>query len=243
MKKMIWTAMMALTLGYGSPLAHTADAEAKNTDGAFDLSFAGGTTKELVNEMEKASGLKLNVLIPQELTDANVPPMELRSVSVQSVFDALNVISRSSNMMWIRQPNSGNGNIWVLARSPDNRKTQAFYVGHLLKKFTINDITTAVANTWELSGHEVLFGGGGGAFPGGGGGRTALSSTGHLGGKMMYHPETQLLIALGQPEQLNTTSNVLAQLELAIEPVQTEPGKTDRVKSADEKRDKSAAQP
>jgi len=156
MKKMIRAAMLALTLGYLSPLAHGADAEAKRADGSgsFDLSFGGGTPQKLVSEMEKASGLKLNVLIPPEQTDARIPPMELRSVSVESVFDSLNVIWRSSmnSMLWLRT--SSGGNIWVLARATDNRRTQAFYVGHLLKKFKIDDITTAVQTTWQLGGKE-----------------------------------------------------------------------------------------
>ena len=220
MKKMIRAAMLALTLGYLSPLAHGADAEAKRADGSgsFDLSFGGGTPQKLVSEMEKASGLKLNVLIPPEQTDARIPPMELRSVSVESVFDSLNVIWRSSmnSMLWLRT--SSGGNIWVLARATDNRKTQAFYVGHLLKKFKIDDITTAVQTTWQLGGKEAK-------------------------AELKYHQETQLLIALGHPEQLSTTANILAQLELAIEPARIEPGKTDGVKNPDNKTGKSAAQP
>ncbi len=221
MKSMIQAAMLALTLGYLSPWGNAADAVAKRGDGSgsFDLSFGGGTPQKLVSEMEKASGLKLNVLIPPELTDARIPPMELRSVSVESVFDSLNVIGRNSmnSMAWIRAT-GGNGNIWVLARAADNRKTQAFYVGHLLKKFKIDDITTAVQTTWQLGGKEAK-------------------------AELKYHQETQLLIALGHPEQLNTTENVLAQLERAIEPAQLEPGKTDGVKSPDNKKGKSAAQP
>ena len=140
MKKMIQAAMLALTLGYSSPLGHAAEAESKRADGreSFDLSFGGGTPQKLVSEIEKAGGHKLNVLIPPELTDARIPPMELRSVSVQSVFESLNVIGRNSMtpMAWV-QAAGGSGQIWVLARAPDNRKTQAFYVGHLLQKFKI----------------------------------------------------------------------------------------------------------
>src|SRR2546426_10134389 len=113
MKSMIQAAMLALTLGYLSPLARASDAEAKRLDGTgmFHLSFGGGTPQKLVSEMEKASGLKFNGLIPPELTDARIPPMELRSVSVESVFDSLNVIWGNS-MRWLRSGRTDNN--WVI---------------------------------------------------------------------------------------------------------------------------------
>jgi len=208
MKRMIQATMLALLVGLPG-MAHAADAEAKAAgSGLFDLSFAGGTPQKLVSEMERAGGLKLNVLIPPELADTRIPPMELRSVSVQDVFDSLGILSRDS-MLWIRTGRSGGEkfNVWVLARAPDPRKTQAFYVGHLLNKFKIGDITTAVQTTWQLGGKDA---------------RTELK----------YHQDTQLLIVLGNPEQLSAAAEVLAQLKLAIEPLRILPEKTNDAKSA-----------
>src|SRR5438876_8521379 len=151
MKRIIQATMLALMVGL-SALAHAADAEAKPAgSGLFDLSFAGGTPQKLVSEMEKASGLKLNVLIPPELADVRMQPMELRSVYVEDVLDSLNRLSPDS-VRWIRSAVSAGGKsqVWVLARAPDNRKTQAFYVSHLLNKFKIGDITTAVPTTSPL---------------------------------------------------------------------------------------------
>ena len=211
--------MLALMVGL-SALARAADAGATVAgSGVFDLSFAGGTPQKLVSEMERANGLKLNVLIPPDLADSRIPPMELRSVNVQEVFASLGVLSRDS-MQWIRTSRSGGEkpNVWVLVRREDNRKTQAFYVGHLLNKFKIGDITTAVQTTWQLGGKDA---------------RTELK----------YHQDTQLLIALGSPEQLSTAAEVLAQLKLAIELVRLEPEKTRDAKSVDDRKGKSAAQP
>jgi len=210
--------MLALTLGYLSPLAHAAEVpKATEESGTFDLSFKGGTPQKLVSEMENASRQKLNVLIPPELVDVKIPPMELRAVQTQGVFDTLNMLWRNS-MQWIRASSSISTPVWVLSRRPEDRKTQVFYVGHLLKKFKIDDITTAVQTTWQLGGKEAK-------------------------AELKYHQDTQLLIALGHPEQLNTAAEVLAQLKLAIEPARIEPGKTDDTKSPDNKRGKSAAQP
>src|SRR6266513_6084718 len=101
MKRMIQATILALMVGV-SALAHAADAEAKVTgSGLFDLSFAGGTPQKLVSEMERAGGLKLNVLNPPDLADSRMPPMELRSVKIEDVFDSLNLFSRDS-MQWIR---------------------------------------------------------------------------------------------------------------------------------------------
>ena len=77
-------------------------------------------------------------------------------------------------MQWIRTSRSGGEkpNVSVLVRREDNRETQAFYVDHLLNKFKIGDITTAVQTTWQLGGKDA---------------RTELK----------YHEDTQLLIALG----------------------------------------------
>src|SRR6266498_1013555 len=114
MKRMIQAAMLASLVSL-SALAHAADAETKAAvRGLFDLSFAGGTPQKLVSEMERANGLKLNVLIPPELADTRIPPMELRSVSVQDVFDSLGILSRDS-MLWIRTGRSGGEkfNVWV----------------------------------------------------------------------------------------------------------------------------------
>src|SRR5205823_9006698 len=219
MKRMIQATMLALMVGL-TGMAHAAEAEAKAAGSdLFDLSFAGGTPQKLVSEMERAGGLKLNALVPPDLADSRMPPMELRSVKVEDVFDSLNMLSRDS-MQWIRTGGSGGGkpNVWVLARPRDTRKTQAFYVGHLLKKFKIDDITTAVQTTWQLGGKDAK-------------------------SELKYHQDTQLLIALGNPEQLSTAAEVLAQLRLAIEPVQLSPEKTNDARSADDKKGKSATQP
>jgi len=219
MKRMIQATMLALMVGL-SAMAQGADAESQAAgSGLFDLSFGGGTPQKLVSEMERASGSKLNVLIPPELADTRILPMELRSVNVQDVLDSLNRLSPGS-MLWMRTAVSAGGKstVWVLARQADNRKTQVFYVGHLLKKFKIDDITTAVKTTWQLGGKDA---------------KTELK----------YHQDTQLLITLGSPEQLSTAAEVLAQLKLALEPVRISPEKAIDAKSAADTNGQPPAQP
>lgn len=181
----------------------------------FELSFKGGSPRQLVEALTVASGSKPNVLVPPELADVQIPAFELRSVDVRGVFDSLNLLWRNS-MMWVRSSSGGGGSpnagVWVLSRGQDSRQAKAFYVGHLLRKFKIDDVTTAVRSTWELGGR---------------------ASTAEL----KYHQDTQLLLALGAVDQLNSMSEVLAQLRLALEP------ETVDAKTAPDAKAKSPAKP
>jgi hypothetical protein len=163
---------------------------------SFNLDFKGGTPQELAKtmrtEFEKTmtEPPAINVVIPDDLANTQVPAIQMRKVDAGGVFEALNQIWRNEGLQWVR----AGDNVWVLHRAPDRRKTRAFYVGDLLKKFKINDITTAVKTTWEFNGPEK-------------------SSQPDL----KYHQETNMLIALADKEQLDSASEVLEQLRRAVD--------------------------
>lgn len=183
----------------GSPQSRAADPEfSPDAKSPFNLSFKGGKPADLLNAISAVSGSRPNALIQPELADVSIPPMELRSVTVPAVFESLNQLSRNS-YLWFRESagsSGGSSPVWILQRPTDSRQARAFYIGHLLKKFKIDDITTAVRSTWELSGKEP---------------KTELK----------YHQDTKLLLALGRPDQLNAMTEVLEQLKLAVEPEAT----------------------
>ena len=79
-------------------------------------------------------------------------------------------------------------NVWILQSGSDRRSSQVFYVGHLLSKFKVEDITTAIQTTWKLAGKD--------------------SKT-----ELKYHQDTQLLIALANKPQLETVTEVLRELQ------------------------------
>jgi len=83
---------------------------------------------------------------------ARFPAVDLRSVTVETVFNALSRISdRYETGLW------GNvNNVWILQPAPDNWKTKVFYVGHLLGQLRIDDLTTAIRSTWQLADEELL---------------------------------------------------------------------------------------
>jgi hypothetical protein len=55
----------------------------------FDLDFAGGPPKALVETIQKAMGNPLNVIIPEEFAHVMIAPLKLRKVNVVQVFNAL----------------------------------------------------------------------------------------------------------------------------------------------------------
>lgn len=162
----------------------------------FNLDFKGGTPQELVQAMRAAfektwtEPPAINIIVPDNLANREVPAIQLRKVDAGAVFEVLNGMWRADGLQWVR----AGDNVWVLHGVSDRRKTRAFYVGDLLKKFKINDITTAVKTTWEF----------------GGAGKASKPD-------LKYHQETNMLIALAEKEQLDTVTEVLAQLRMAVD--------------------------
>ena len=165
----------------------------------FNLSFKGGTPQELVQAMREAAAgtyaepenvFPINALVPKELEDVKVPALTLRTVTPQAVFNALNALWRNEGLMW----SSNEGRVWVLHRVSDQRRAQAFFVGHLVKKYKIEDITTAVKTTWEFGGERR-----------------------HYKPELKYHKDTEMLIALADGTQLATMTEVLSQLRMGLE--------------------------
>jgi hypothetical protein len=153
----------------------------------FDFSFPGGTLAEFVAELNKTleaqwKGAKPNLIFPTGAAVTRVPKLELRSVDLNSLMTAMNFLVDRRQHMW-RQLTAGT---WVLESTREQTKTQVFHVGDLLAKFKIDDINTALATVWEMSGD---------AKP-----------------ELKYHQDTQLLIIRGERAELETALMVLTQL-------------------------------
>jgi len=190
MKDIINKSMLGLAVSFLFVAAQAAEVVA-DPFGAkaetFDLTFPGGSPAKLVEAIEKASGQKLNVLLPTNLSSSVIPRMELRSVNATIVFNSLNVVlTQDENVRWLPV-----NNVWILQSGSDRRSSQVFYVGHLLSKFKVEDITTAIQTTWKLAGKDSK-------------------------AELKYHQDTQLLIALANKPQLETVSEVLRELQRAF---------------------------
>ena len=62
----------------------------------FDLEFPGGTPEDLVRAIEEAGVGTLNVIIPQDLADTELPAMRVKAVTVPQLFEALTEASRKT---------------------------------------------------------------------------------------------------------------------------------------------------
>ncbi|HUA38385.1 MAG TPA: hypothetical protein VMA35_08355 [Candidatus Sulfopaludibacter sp.] len=177
----------------------------------FNLDFRGGSPVDLVNAIEKATGKPLNTIIPTEDADIQLPPLKMNDVVTPQLFAALEAASRKT----VAVQNAAFGNtysqittdygfqtsdspvtdssIWYFhADKPtlppvvSNEKICRFYNldPFLNRGFTVDDITTAIQTGWKMAG---------------------ISPAPELN----YHKETRLLIAFGEPGELQTIQDVL----------------------------------
>src|SRR5881628_1519236 len=59
----------------------------------FDLDFPGGTPKELIAAIQKASGHPLNAIVPEETADTRLPGFKMKNIDVQELFVGLSAAS------------------------------------------------------------------------------------------------------------------------------------------------------
>jgi hypothetical protein len=203
----------------------------------FSLDFPGGTPKELVAAIQKATGKPLNAIVPDEYGDIRIPALKMSNVNVGNLFQALEQASRKtqayettiganqfagSGLRSIQQVTTSYGfqpgpgpltddTIWYFraekppmptlsstaeakavrfySLDPYLRNTSGFVERHL----TVDDITTAIETAWKMLGET--------SPP-----------------KISFHKDTNLLIAVGEPNKLETIDAVLKALAPQPEP-------------------------
>lgn len=206
-----------MLLGFGSALAaDTATTEPKapppppDTLTKFDLDFKGGSPKQLVDAIQKATGKPMNVLIPDEYTNVTLPELKMKNVSAEQLFNALSEASRKTEYMknpdgkvstfasgYGFHPSGGlfaDATIWSFyvqtQKVPPPSKICRFYAlgPYLDWGLSIDDITTAIK-----TGAKML-------------GETDEPT-------MSFHKDTRLLIAVGEPSRLEIIDSVLRALQ------------------------------
>jgi len=170
----------------------------------FDLDFPGGTPRQLVEAIEKASGKPLNVVITDDDADLHLPPLKMRGVNVVELFRALSMASSklikitggttfSSNYGF--DPSSGEFNddtVWwfhhgkPVVTEPE-RSCRFYQLAPYLETYKVDDITTAIQTGWKMLGETNP---------------PAIS----------FHKDTKLLIAVGEQTKLQLIDSVLQQL-------------------------------
>jgi hypothetical protein len=193
----------------------------------FSLDFPGGTPKQLVAAIEKTTAKPLNAIIPPEHADVKLPPLKMSNVDVRQLFQALELTSQkteayvtgtyygggmggapSSSYQQVRtsygfrtQGQISDESIWYFyvekPTLPPTPPVQVHTPPRVCRYFslspylesgqTVEDITTAIQTGWKMLGDK----------------ETPTIS---------FHKETRLLIAVGEPEKLETIDAVLKAL-------------------------------
>jgi hypothetical protein len=213
-----WAQNPALEVNAPAVNAHTTAAPAAETSPAaavFDLNFPGGGPRALVAAIEEASGKRLNVIIPNEYEDVEIPPMRFTRVTVPALFEALryssqHTVQSSQNGM----PNNFTSSYGFVSKKPDENAVwwfscerlpkpqevkkycQFYQLDELLTNYSIEDITTAIQTGWKMLGVSPM-------------------------PELKFHSETKLLIAVGQAEHLQTITSVLSALRRGPADVRT----------------------
>ena len=196
----------------------SAYSKAQNGLTKFSIDFPGGTPKELVAAIQKASKRPLNAIIPEEFALTKLPPLKMNDVNVSELFNALDLASRKNEpyitpntpggtIRSYQQIQTGYGfrtsgnlsddSIWYFhvetipgQFTNPTEKVSRFYslAPYLDRGLKIDDITTAVQTAWKMLGETSP---------------PAIS----------FHKDTKLLIAVGAPEKLQVIDQALAALK------------------------------
>lgn len=81
----------------------------KNTNSMakFDLDFSGGTPKDVVKAVEKATGKPLNAVIPDNCADLKIPAVSVKNVTTAELFAALKQVSKTTRRYCVINATSG----------------------------------------------------------------------------------------------------------------------------------------
>jgi hypothetical protein len=194
----------------------------------FDLDFRGGNPEKLIDLInEKLPDAPLNVIIPTEYSQVEIPPMKLKHVTAQQVFEALMMASQKqvsgTGFAGFGQPGAfGPGqfasttyysfqakppiqtnSVWYFVYQkppqPEDQRICRFYQLslYLSQGLKIDDITTAIQAGYKMLNEPAP--------------------------DLNFHKETQLLIACGASSKMKMIDEVLMALPKAKEPANAGP--------------------
>ena len=173
----------------------------------FNLDFPGGTPRELVAAIAKATGRPLNAIVKDEFANTKLPALKMTGVTVPELFQAFEPASRGSILGPDGRVSSGStygfstqgkmsdDSIWYFysyASPPPpspTAKVCRFYslANYVDQGLSVDDITTAIETGWKMLGD--------------------ISPP-----TISFHKDTKLLIAVGDPSKLETIDSVLKAL-------------------------------
>lgn len=187
----------------------------------FNLDFLGGTPKQLVAAIEKATGRPLNVVIPDEYADDSISALRMTQVTVRDLFAAMELASYKTIPFRTSTYGVGNYSYQNLNTSISFQTTGAvsddsiwYYRGRQqppdLSAWETKPASPKISRFYALTpyleqGLKV----------------EDITTAIQTGWKMLgeketpsisFHKETKLLIAVGEPGKLETIDAVLKAL-------------------------------
>ena len=186
----------------------------------FSLDFPGGTPKELVSAIQKATGRPLNAIVPDELATTKLPALKMNSVDVSQLFQALAAASRKSEGVISGGSGFGAPHSYQIANTScgfrqgsEGRPTDDTIWYFCVEKPVLPPIASSPAKICRFyslapyleSGLNV----------------DDITTAIETGWKMLgessqaaisFHKDTKLLIAVGEPSKLETIDAVLKAL-------------------------------
>jgi hypothetical protein len=185
----------------------------------FNLDFPGGTPKELVAAIEKATGKPLNAIIPDEDADLQMPPLKMNDVVVPQLFKALELASIKEVKVVTGSYFTGSGNQESYSTYTSNygfktdgqpTDSSVWYFHADTPPLTPTVLPQKTCQFYSLSPYldrgftvdDIT---------------TAIQTGWKMAGvtptpELNYHKETKLLIAYGEPDKLKTIADVLKTL-------------------------------
>jgi len=191
---------------------------------SFDLDFPGGTPRDLVAAIRKASGIPLNAIVPDEFANTQLPGLKMKDVNVYQLFQALEAASRKTvvytTATYIGGPQGGYKSYQQMTTSygfktegpPKDASIWYFFVqkpslppgssldasGKLCRFYSLTPYLSRGVTVDDIT--------------------TAISTgwkmLGETPPEINFHKETKLLIAVGEPGALEIIDSVLKALEV-----------------------------
>lgn len=184
---------------------------------SFNLEFHGGTPSDLVAAVDRAIGKPLNVIIPREDADIQIPALNMQNVVAPQLFNALEAASRQE--VAVKNGSfSGSGvfggsyNTYTTDygfKTADSPVTDTSVWYFFANKPSMPPVisTAPVCRFYQLQGYlergftvdDIT---------------TAIQTGWKMAGvtappALNYHKQTTMLIAFGKPDDLSTIQNVL----------------------------------
>ena len=150
----------------------------------FSIKFAGGTVGELFKDIAKDGHIQPNVIIQERAKNYKIKKFSVRFVNVKYIIETLSQID--DKILFAEDPDSGV--ISISIKKDPTRSHKVFNIKEYIGTYKISDINNLIRGAWEAVNYTTE-------------------------GKVFFHKETNILIVVGTPEELQIVTDIIAALD------------------------------